>query len=92
MRCQLLGPISALVLTAGLSRAACAAPLPGTEPLVMPQDVVARHLEQVTGYFLRRIEQAKPSAKAAGRSPAARRRNSRRSSRRCLKSTADWLA
>ncbi|NUQ63698.1 MAG: prolyl oligopeptidase family serine peptidase [Pirellulales bacterium] len=37
---------------------AVAEPLAGTEPLPMPQDVVAEHLKQVTGYFLRRIDQA----------------------------------
>ncbi len=43
----------------GLVPATAAERLPGTEPLVLPDNLVADHLKQVQGYFLRRIEAAR---------------------------------
>lgn len=50
--------ISAILATLPIALAAPGNPLPGTDPLLLPDDVVAIHLHQVQGYFLRQIAAA----------------------------------
>jgi len=58
----------ALLVLLGLPGGASASErLPGTEPLALPEDLVADHLRQVQGYFLRQIEAARSARDEAWR-------------------------